>query len=131
MADSPFAPPMAFMKDHVSTRHGQSVNDPWFWLREKSNPEVIAYLEAENAYTESQTSEVKRFGDALYTEVLGRIQQTDLSVPVQRGNYYYFSRTEEGRQYPIHCRRAVGPSAIDDLLRSARSSSSCLVGPGR
>ena len=102
------------MKDHVSTRHGQTVNDPWFWLREKSDPEVISYLEAENAYTESQTGEVKRFGDALYTEVLGRIQQTDLSVPVQRGNYYYYSRTEEGRQYAIHCRRAAGPTGSDD-----------------
>ena len=114
MADIPLAPPMASMKDHVSTWHGETVNDPWFWLREKNNPEVVAYLEAENAYTESQTREVTRFGDALYAEVLGRIQQTDLSVPVRRGHHFYFSRTEEGRQYPIHCRRAAGLTGHDD-----------------
>ena len=63
---TPLLPPMAPMKPHVSTWHGESVEDPWFWLREKENPEVVAYLEAENAYTTAQTSDVARFGDALY-----------------------------------------------------------------
>ncbi len=112
---TPLLPPMAPMKPHVSTWHGESVEDPWFWLREKENPEVVAYLEAENAYTTAQTCDVARFGDALYAEALGRIQQTDLSVPVRRGRYFYFSRSEEGKQYPILGRRAAGAGSQDDL----------------
>lgn len=100
-------PPMAPMKDHLSTWHGEQVNDPFFWLREKGDPEVIKHLEAENAYTEAQTAGLKPFAESLYKEILGRIKQTDLSVPVRRGAFHYYSRTEEGRQYPIQCRRAA------------------------
>jgi oligopeptidase B len=102
--------------------HGEKVNDPWFWLREKSDPEVIRYLEAENAYTESQTGAALQFGVKLYDEMLGRIQQTDLSVPVRRGGYHYFSRTEEGKQYALHARRPNGadgkpdPTAPEEVL---------------
>lgn len=99
--------PMAPMKDHFSIWHGEKVNDPWFWLREKSNPEVIRYLEAENAFTDAHTANTRSFGEALYKEMLGRIKQTDLSVPVRRGAFHYYSRTEEGKQYPIQCRRAA------------------------
>ncbi len=102
------APPVAARKDHWVEWHGERINDPWFWLREKANPEVVRYLEAENAYTESQTQEAKRFGDKLYSEMLARIQQTDLSVPVPRDGYEYYSRTQEGQQYPIHARRKLG-----------------------
>jgi oligopeptidase B len=84
------------------------VNDPWFWLREKANPDVRAYLEAENAYTEATTRRLAPFRDALYAEMLGRIQQTDLSVPVRRGAWFYYARTQEGLQYPIHCRKRAG-----------------------
>jgi oligopeptidase B len=108
------APPLAKKKDHVTTWHGSEVNDPWFWLREKTNPEVIAYLEAENAYTEAHNPSVKHFGEALYTEILGRIKQTDLSVPERRGAFYYYSRTEEGKQYPIMCRRKARADGSDD-----------------
>jgi oligopeptidase B len=86
------------------------VNDPFFWLREKSNPEVIRYLEAENAYTEAMTRDLQPFAAALYEEMLGRIQQTDLSVPTRRGAYFYYTRLVEGKQYPIHCRK----KAADD-----------------
>ncbi len=103
-AQSP-QPPVAKQVPHVATWHGESVSDPWFWLREKTNPEVAAYLKAENAYTEAQTADIKPFAEALYQEMLGRIKQTDLSVPTRRGAYYYYSRTEEGKQYPIQCRR--------------------------
>jgi oligopeptidase B len=111
-------PPVAARKDHTMTWHGETVNDPYFWLREKTNPEVIRYLEAENAYTEAQTGKEKAFGETLYAEILGRIQQTDLSVPVRRGAFEYFSRTFEGRQYPIHMRRPVGrgPAETSDQV---------------
>jgi oligopeptidase B len=96
--------------EHISVWHGEKVSDPWFWLREKSSPEVVAYLNAENAYTEAKTADLKPFSEALYKEMLGRIKQTDLSVPTRRGTFYYYSRTEEGKQYPIQCRRKAAAS---------------------
>jgi oligopeptidase B len=114
MAQPPIAPPKAAMKDHVSTWHGETIHDPWFWLREKQNPEVIRYLEAENAYTDANTQQVKVFGDALYEEMLARTKQTDLSVPSRRGTFYYYTRTVEGQQYPIHCRRPARADHSDD-----------------
>jgi oligopeptidase B len=101
-------PPTAARRPHGTVWHGERVEDPWFWLREKSDPEVIRYLEAENAYLESCTVAEREFGDRLYSEMLGRIQQTDLTVPLLRGRHVYYSRTEEGRQYAIHCRREAG-----------------------
>jgi oligopeptidase B len=101
-------PPVAARREHVQTWHGEQVTDPWFWLREKTNPEVRAYLQAENAYTEAMTRGIAPFADALYAEMLGRIKQTDLDVPVRRGAWLYYARTVEGLQYPIHCRRAAG-----------------------
>ncbi|MBK9796237.1 MAG: S9 family peptidase [Holophagaceae bacterium] len=98
-------PPVARQVEHISQWHGEKVADPWFWLREKTNPEVVAYLNAENAYTEAMTADLKPFSEALYKEMLGRIKQTDLSVPTRRGAFFYYSRTEEGKQYPIQCRR--------------------------
>src|SRR5262249_19889017 len=109
------APPVAKQVEHVSLWHGEKVTDPSFWLREKSNPDVIRYLEAENAYTEAMTRDLKPFADALYREMLGRIQQTDLSVPTRRGAYFYYSRMQEGKQYPIQCRKKMaGDSSLDE-----------------
>src|SRR6202166_3464871 len=107
-------PPVAPVIEHRETRHGTTVIDNYFWLREKSNPEVIKYLEQENAYTEAMTKELKPFEDALYTEILSHVKQTDLSVPVQRGDYYYYSRTEEGKQYPIQCRKKGNVKAKEE-----------------
>jgi oligopeptidase B len=111
----PAVPPVAKRVDHRELHHGVAVSDDYFWLREKSNPEVIRYLEAENAYTEACTEDLKPFQEALYNEMLGRIKQTDLSVPVRRGPYLYYTRTEEGKQYPIHCRRK-GEEASEEIL---------------
>ena len=90
--------------------HGRSFPDPYFWLREKGTPDVEKYLEAENAYTEATSADVKPFSEALYQELLGRIKQTDLSVPTRIGGFYYYRRTVEGLQYPIRCRK---PAAAD------------------
>jgi len=106
-------PPLAARKDHWNTWHGERVNDPWHWLREKTDPAVIRHLEAENAYTEAMSTDVKAFGSRLYQEMLARIQQTDLSVPLRRGAYHYYTRTQEGRQYAIICRK---PAASDGRL---------------
>jgi oligopeptidase B len=98
-------PPVAPRVEHQEVRHGETVVDNYFWLREKSNPEVVKYLQAENAYTAEMTKDLQPFADSLYKEMLSHIKQTDLGVPVKRGDYLYYTRTEEGKQYPIQCRR--------------------------
>ena len=109
-------PPTAPRVTHQEVRHGATVNDDYFWLREKSNPKVRQYLEAENAYTASMTKGLQPFSDALYKELLGRIKQTDLSVPTSNRGYLYYSRTEEGKQYPIRCRRKGSMEAPEEVL---------------
>ena len=107
-------PPSAPRKDHVQTWHGRAFTDPYYWLREKGSPEVESYLRAENAYTEATTADLAPFVEALYAEMLGRIKQTDLGVPTRRGSFYYYSRTVEGLQYPIRCRKAAAPDGSAD-----------------
>src|SRR5215831_15779231 len=116
ICDTTPAPPVAPRNQHQEVRHGATVNDEYFWLREKSSPKVVQYLEAENAYTEAMTKDLKPFSDALYKEMLGRIKQTDLSVPTPRRGYLYYSRTEEGKQYPIQCRRKGNMQAPEEVL---------------
>ncbi len=99
------APPAAKKVPKVDVMHGERRVDDYYWLREKTNPEVIAYLEAENAYTSAVMKPAEAFQEALYKEMLGRIKQTDLSVPYRLHGYFYYSRTEEGKQYPIYCRK--------------------------
>lgn len=115
-AQPPTTPPKAPVREHRETRHGATVIDPYFWLREKSSPEVAKYLEAENAYTEALTAGIKPFQEALYQEMLGRIKQTDLDVPVRRGQYLYYTRTEEGKQYAIRCRRKGDMQAPEEVV---------------
>jgi len=109
-------PPVARVIAHEETRLGTRVVDNYFWLREKSNPEVGKYLDQENAYTASVTNGLKSFEDSLYNEMLSHVKQTDLDVPVRRGDYYYYSRTEEGKQYPIRCRKKGGLEAKEEIL---------------
>jgi oligopeptidase B len=110
------APPVAPRKSYTRTIHGETLSDPYFWLCEKGTPEVMGYLEAENAYTAAVTKKLESFRDALYKEMLGRIKQTDLSVPVRRGEFLYYSRQVEGKQYPIHCRKKGSLDAAEEVL---------------
>ncbi len=96
--------------------HGDRRIDHYAWLREKENPEVLAYLNAENAYTDAILRPTERFQETLYQEMLSRIQQTDLSVPYALRGFQYFTRTEEGKQYPIHLRRRDTENSADELL---------------
>jgi oligopeptidase B len=109
-------PPVAPRVDHREIRHGATVIDEYFWLREKTDPKVREYLEAENAYTQALTKDLAPFSDTLYKEMLGRIKQTDLSVPIPRRGYLYYSRTVEGKQYPIQCRRKGKMEAPEEVL---------------
>ncbi|USQ81550.1 S9 family peptidase [Ornithinimicrobium faecis] len=103
-------PPAATKIEHLREHHGESVNDPYEWLRDKNDPKVIAHLEAENAYTQARTSHLDGLTDAVFTEIKSRTQQTDLSVPVRHGDWWYYSRTVEGQQYAIHSRIALTDS---------------------
>ncbi len=115
-AETTATPPVAKRVEHREARHGATVIDNYYWLKEKTNPEVIDYLKAENAYTESLTKDLHPFEEALYKEMLGRIKQTDLSVPSRRGDYFYYSRTEEGKQYPVQCRRKGSMEGPEEIL---------------
>jgi oligopeptidase B len=108
--------PVAPRVEHQEVRHGETVTDNYFWLRQKSNPEVVRYLEAENAYTAQMTKGLQPFADSLYKEMLSHIKQTDLGVPVKRGDYLYYARTEEGKQYPISCRRKGSMDAPEEVI---------------
>jgi oligopeptidase B len=109
-------PPMATKRPHTTEIHGYTLKDDYFWLREKSNPDVVKYLESENAYTEEVMKSTKGLQETLYTEMLGRIKQTDLSVPSRIGDYFYYSRTEEGKQYPYRCRRKGSMDGSEEIL---------------
>ncbi|MBI1796713.1 MAG: S9 family peptidase [Candidatus Eisenbacteria bacterium] len=108
-------PPVAKKVPRTETLFGDVRVDDYYWLREKSNPEVVGLLESENAYTEAIMKPTEPFQATLYQEMLARIQQTDLTVPYLRDGYYYYSRTEAGKQYPILCRKRgslEGPEQI-------------------
>ncbi|MDJ0736272.1 MAG: S9 family peptidase [Nostocaceae cyanobacterium] len=109
-------PPVAEKKPQHLELHGDTRVDNYFWLREVENPQVIAYLEAENAYTESVMQHRLSLQTKLYEEMLSRIKETDLSVPSRKDDYYYYSRTEEGKAYPIYCRKKGSLDAAEEVL---------------
>jgi oligopeptidase B len=109
-------PPVAKVVPQRLEAHGHVRIDDYYWLRERDNPEVIAYLEAENAYTEAVMAHTEELQETLYQEILGRIKQTDLSVPVFDNGYYYYSRTEEGKDYPVYARKQGSLEAAEEVL---------------
>jgi len=108
-------PPVANKVPKVDTLHGDIRQDDYFWLREKDNPDVLAYLKAENAYTDEVTAGSKAFQESLYQEMLARIKEDDSTVPYRRGGHFYYSRTEKGKQYPIYCRKAGSLDAPEEI----------------
>ena len=115
-ANAMHTPPLAAQKPHVHTEHGVERPDPFHWLRERENPEVTAYLEAENTYSAAQTAHLEGFRKHLFDEMVGRIQETDLSVPVKDGPYWYYSRTEDGLDYPIRVRKLESMDAEEEQV---------------
>ena len=115
VADPP-APPIAEKQPVSSTLHGDTRVDDYAWLREKSNPAVIAHLNAENDYTKTIMAHTEQLQETLYDEMLGRIKQTDLSVPYRNGPYFYYSRTVEGLDYPIYCRKRESLEAVEEII---------------
>src|SRR5690349_3587489 len=102
-------PPVAKRVPITRTHHGQTVTDDYAWLAVKDDPETVAYLTAENSYAEARTAHLTELRETLFQEIRSRTQETDLSVPTRKGGWWYYSRTVEGQQYGIHCRRAVSP----------------------
>jgi oligopeptidase B len=109
-------PPQAPQKPHEITEVGHARSDPFFWLREKGNPEVLKYLEAENRYTENALKPLEKLQEKLYHEMRGRIKESDISVPEKLDDYYYYSRTETGKQYAILCRKKGNLDAKEEVL---------------
>ena len=113
---APAKPPMAEKKSKITDIHGEQLVDEYFWLREKTNPAVLEHLKAEEAYTESVMKPTAALQEKLYKEMLSHIKQTDTNVPYRWGNYYYYTRTEEGKQYAIYCRRKGSLDAPEEIV---------------
>ena len=109
-------PPVAKVIPKADTLHGDVRIDNYYWLRDRSNLDVIEYIEAENEYTEAMMKHTEEFQEQLYKELLGRIKETDLSVPEKIDDYYYYTRTEEGKQYKIYCRKKGGLDSEEEVL---------------
>ncbi|MBK6345900.1 MAG: S9 family peptidase [Bacteroidales bacterium] len=113
------APPVAAVKPEMFNEFGNQRTDNYFWLKEKTNPEVIAYLNAENAYCDTVMKSTVQLQDKLFAEMKGRIKETDETVPQLDNGYYYYSRTEEGMQYRIYCRKKGNVSAPEEVIFNA------------
>ena len=109
-------PPVTEKKPKITEINGDRLVDNYFWLREKSNPAVIAHLEAENAYTAAVMKPTEALQEKLYNEILSHIKQTDVNVPYRQGEYFYYSRTKEGLQYPIFYRRKGSLDANEEMI---------------
>ena len=105
-------PPVAKRIPAKRTHHGDTVIDEYAWLADKDDPDTITYLKAENAYADALTSGLKPLSDTIFGEIKARTQESDLSVPVRKGGWWHYGRTVEGKQYQVHCRRAVLPDEV-------------------
>jgi len=124
-APSPTAPvltpPVAAVRAHRFDEHGTVRTDSYYWLRERSNPEVIKYLEDENAYTKAVMAHTEALQNRLYDELKGRVLQSDQSVPFREGNYFYYTRLVEGKNYPIYARKRGSLNAPEEILIDANA----------
>ena len=108
-------PPIPAQHPTVLTKHGDTRIDPYFWLRQKANPEVIAYLQAENEYADAVMAPIAKLQERLYAEIVSRVQQTDVSPPSFFKGYWHYTRTVEGLDYEIHCRRKGSMDAPEEV----------------
>ena len=124
--------PTAPQRPKALTTHGDTRFDPWFWLRDVNDPETLEYLRSENAHTEAVMGAEEELQKRLFEEMRGRIKEDDSTVPEKEGDYYYYTRFEEGRQYPIHCRKRLSLDAPEEILidvnELAKDKDYCRVG---
>ncbi len=112
-------PPVAAVRPHRFDEHGNVRVDPYYWLKDRNNPEVIKYLEDENAYTKAVMAHTQALQERLYEELKGRVLQNDQSVPFREGNYFYYTRLVEGKNYPIYARKRGSLSAPEEIMIDA------------
>jgi len=116
MAKKEKNPPVAPIKQRSFTIHGEERVDNYYWLREKENPDVIVYLEAENDYTKKMMKHTEEFQERLFLEMKNRIKEDDMSAPEKSGEYIYYSRTEKGKQYKTYHRKRGSLDAAEEFL---------------
>ena len=123
MIDPDFSPPVAAIRPHAVTSPQGTRMDPYYWLRddERANPEVLAYLAAENAYRERCMAAVQPFENALYEEIIARLKQDDTSVPYRKRGFWYSTRFEPGKEHPIFTRRKGSIDAPEEILLDANA----------
>ncbi len=109
-------PPLAEIVPHELAIHGHTRVDNYYWLNERDNPKVVEYLKAENEYLQAVLKPTEPLQEKLFDEIIGRIKQTDLSVPYRSEGYYYYTRFEEGKDYPVHCRKKGSLEAAEEVL---------------
>lgn len=109
-------PPVAGKTEKKLVMHGHERMDPYYWMNQRDDEKVIGYLEAENAYTDAVMAHTKDLQKQLYDEMLSRIRQDDESVPYKKDGYYYYSRYEQGKEYPIHCRKKADLGNPEEIL---------------
>src|SRR5438093_11953097 len=114
-------PPVAAVRPQRFDEHGNVRIDPYYWLKDRSNPEVIKYLEDENAYTKAVMAHTEALQGRLYDELKGRVLQNDQSVPFREGNYFYYTRLVEGKNYPIYARKRGSVSAPEEIMIDANA----------
>jgi oligopeptidase B len=124
--------PTAPKRPHEITQHGYTRIDNYYWMRDRSDPEVLKYLHAENDYLEEIMGHTKSLQETLYAEMKGRLKETDVTVPEKRGEFYYYSRTEAEKQYPIYCRKEGSLESPEEILLDqndlAEGKSFCSIG---
>jgi oligopeptidase B len=109
-------PPRAEKIKKELTLHGNTRVDNYFWLNERDNPAVLEYLNKENEYTDHILKDNKELQEKLYQEIIGRIKQTDMSVPYKENGYFYYTRHEEGKEYPVYCRKKENLDAAEEII---------------
>ena len=114
-------PPVARKIPQKLEKYGDTRIDDYFWLKDRENPNVIEYLEAENKYTDAGMAHTERFQDKLFEEIKDRIKQTDMSVPYKKDDYYYYTRYEEGREYPLYCRKKGSLDSNEEIMLDANT----------
>jgi len=116
MCDPKTTRPVARIVPVNLEKHGHTRTDNYYWFNERDNPQVIAYLEAENTYTEAVMAHTQGLQRALFEEIKGRIKQTNMSVPYKMDDYFYYTRFEDGQEYPIHCRKKGSLDAPEEVM---------------
>ena len=116
MPNTKVTPPFAKINPHTLEKHGHIRTDNYYWLNQRENPEVIDYLNQENAYYQQETAHTKDFQKDLFEEMKARIKEDDESVPYFYNGYYYITRFEKGKDYPIHSRKKENLEAKEEIL---------------